>query len=113
VPSEQPREAGDEPIEPDEHVEHGGGGLSRALFVYTAARLALLAGIAALLVLATVPLLVALLIAIVLSLSLSLVLFRRLRDRLTVELAAVRSRRRAERERLRASLRGDPDATEP
>lgn len=85
-----------------------GGGLLGAVATYTAARLGLLAAIAAGLVLLDVPLLVALLVAIVLSLSLSFVLFRGLRTRLNAEIAAARARRVAERARLRASLRGEP-----
>lgn len=73
---------------------------------YTAARLALVATLAVLLVLAGVPLLVSLLLALVVALPLSLVILRSLRARVTAGLLAASARRRTERARLRDQLRG-------
>lgn len=83
------------------------GGVAATAAAYTAARLGLLAAVTAVLVLAGVPLLVAAMIAVVVSLSLSFVLFRGLRARLGAAVLESRSRRDAERARLRASLRGE------
>lgn len=73
---------------------------------YTLARLALLALIAGVLVLARVPPIVAVLVAIVVALPLSLVAFRGLRTRLESAVAEVAARRGAQREVLRSQLRG-------
>jgi hypothetical protein len=75
--------------------------------LYTLARLALIGLLTALLVLAGVPLLVALLLSLVVPLPLSLVLLPRLRNRMNAGLRAARARRRGERDRLRAQLRGE------
>ena len=83
-----------------------GSSLVRDLTLYTAVRLALVAVVALVLVLAGVPLLVSILLALVLVLPLSLVLFRSLRTRVTAGLQQAGERRRAERDRLRAQLRG-------
>jgi hypothetical protein len=85
-------------------------GLARAVVLYTAARLALLAVIAGALVLAGVPLVVAGLVGLVVALPLSMVLFRGLRARLDTALAEAGERRAAERAALRARLRGDAAA---
>jgi len=88
-----------------------GGSAITTVAVYTAVRLALLAAVTAVLVLAGVPLLVAAMIAVVASLALSFVLFRGMRARLGAAVLESRSRRNAERARLRASLRGEgPDS---
>jgi hypothetical protein len=55
------------------------------------------------------PLLVALAFAIVLQMPLAFVLFRGTRQRLSDALAVTNARRRAERERLRAALAGEPE----
>lgn len=81
--------------------------LTRDLVLYTLARFGLLAGIALLLVLAGVPAVVALLLALVVSLPLSLIVLPGLRARVNVGVAETTQRRRAERDRLRAQLRGD------
>lgn len=81
--------------------------LWRYLLLYTLARLALIAVITVALALVDVPLLVALAVGIIVAFPLSLVLFRGLRNKTTVALAARNSRRDAERERLRAELRGE------
>ncbi|HEX2297292.1 MAG TPA: DUF4229 domain-containing protein, partial [Pseudonocardiaceae bacterium] len=83
-----------------------GSSLARDLTLYTAARMGLVAVVASLLVLAGVPLLVAILLSLVLVLPLSLVLFRPLRTRVAAGLQEAGERRRAERDRLRAQLRG-------
>jgi len=89
--------------------------LARDLALYTVARLALLALIAALIVgigrlaMIDVPLLVALLFALVIALPLSYVLFRKLRVRVNEDIAAVDAKRRHDKARLRAQLRGDVD----
>ncbi len=88
-------------------------GPAAAVAWYTLARLGLVAVIAALLVLAGVPLLLALLVGLVVALPLSMVLFRGLRARLDAAIAEVPARRAAERSELRARLRGDaPDGPE-
>jgi hypothetical protein len=87
-----------------------GSALTRDLILYSLARVALVALLALLLVLMKVPLLVAVLLALVVALPLSLVLFRSLRLRVAVGMSAVRARRTAERDRLRAQLRGERSA---
>lgn len=77
------------------------------LTLYLLARFGLVAVVAALLVLANVPVPVALVIALVLALPLGLLLFRGLNARVTRGLAVRGERRKAERERLRSELRGD------
>ena len=74
---------------------------------YTLARLCLVAVVAGLLVLAGVPLVLAVLIGLVAALPLSMLLLRGLRKRMDAGLAVVRERRSAQREVLRARLRGD------
>ena len=77
------------------------------LVAYTLARLCLVAAVAGLLVLAGVPLLLALLIGVVAALPLSMLLLRGLRKRMDAGVAAVQERRTAQRDVLRARLRGD------
>lgn len=77
------------------------------LTLYLFARFALVAVITAVLVLVRVPLPVALVIAMVIGFPLGLLLFRKLNARVTRGLAVRGERRKAERERLRAELRGD------
>ncbi len=81
--------------------------LARDVALYSTARLALVAVIALLLVLARVPLLVSILLALVVALPLSMVLLPALRLRVTAGLAAAGARRRAERDRLRSQLRDE------
>lgn len=84
--------------------------LPAVLAQYTLARLALLAAITGLLVLAGVPLILALLVALIVALPLSMLVFRGLRARLDEAIARKAQRRSAERAALRARLRGDdPD----
>jgi hypothetical protein len=78
-----------------------------SLVAYTLARLCLVAAVTGLLVLAGVPLILALLIGVVAALPLSMLLLRGLRKRMDAGLAVVRERRSAQREVLRARLRGD------
>jgi Flp pilus assembly protein TadB len=85
-------------------------GLGATLALYTLARLALLALIAGLLLLAGTPLMIALLVALIVALPLSMLVFRGLRTRLDVALAASRTRRAEERAALRAGLRGEDGA---
>ncbi|NUS42893.1 MAG: DUF4229 domain-containing protein [Mycobacteriaceae bacterium] len=93
-----------------------GRGLARDVVLYTAARLALVAALAALivgvgrLVSVQVPLLVALLFALIIALPLAMVLFKGLRARVSGGIATVDERRRADRDQLRARLRGDAQA---
>lgn len=75
----------------------------RDLALYTAARIGLLAVLATLLTLAHVPLLIALAVALVLAWPLSIVLFKGLGNRVAAGLAT----RKAQRETLRAELRGE------
>jgi len=88
-------------------------GIAATLALYTLARIALLAVIAGLLLLAGTPLIIALLVALIVALPLSMLLFRQLRARLDAALAASRARRAQEREALRAGLRGDDDVAPP
>ncbi|HET9254813.1 MAG TPA: DUF4229 domain-containing protein [Pseudonocardiaceae bacterium] len=81
--------------------------LARDLALYTLARFALIAVLAAVLVLAGVPLPVAILLALVVALPLSMVLLGSLRSRVSAGLAVAGARRRAERDRLRRQLRGE------
>jgi len=99
---------------PQDPVQAGGvttgGSLARDLVLYTLGRLAMIAVVAAVLLVARVPLLVALAVGVVVALPLSLVVLRTLRVRVATGLAERSARRRAERERLMAELRG---TTEP
>lgn len=81
------------------------------LTLYLLARLGLVVLVAALLVaFAGAPPLVALIVALVASFPLGLLLFRGLNARVTAGLAVRGERRKAEKERLRAELRGDRGA---
>ena len=84
--------------------------LSRDIVLYTAARLGLVAGVAAVLVLFKIPLLVAVAVAVVVAFPLSLVLLRGLNQRVTAAMNERGEARRAERDRLRAQLRGEEQA---
>jgi len=84
-----------------------GSSLVGTLVAYNLARLAIVVAVAGLLVLAGVPLLLALLIGVVAALPLSMLLLRGLRKRMDAGVAAVQERRTAQREVLRARLRGD------
>ncbi|MBA3905119.1 MAG: DUF4229 domain-containing protein [Pseudonocardiales bacterium] len=88
-------------------------GLVGPFLAYSAARLAIVAVVAGLMVAAGVPLLLALLIGLVAALPLSMVLLRGLRGRVDASMAVVRERRAGEREVLRARLRGDDVSDEP
>lgn len=77
------------------------------LVAYTLARLCLVAAVSGLLLLAGVPLVLAVLIGVVAALPLSMLLLRGLRKRMDAGLAVVREQRSAQREVLRARLRGD------
>ena len=81
--------------------------LARDVALYSSARLALVAVMASLLLLAGVPLLVSLLLAVVVALPLSMVLLGSLRARVNAGLTVVGAHRRAERDRLRRQLRGE------
>lgn len=89
------------------HTPPTGATLARDMALYTTARLALISGLAVVLVLAGVPLLVSILLALVVALPLSMVLLSSLRSRVSAGLAVVGARRRAERDRLRRQLRGE------
>jgi len=81
--------------------------LARDVVLYTVARLAMVAAVSLILVLASVPLLVAILLALVVALPLSILLLGPLRARVHAGLAVARAHRKAERDRLRRQLRGD------
>jgi hypothetical protein len=83
------------------------------LVAYTLARLCLVAMVTGLLLLAGVPLVLAVLIGVVAALPLSMLLLRGLRQRMDAGLAVVQERRAAQREVLRARLRGDDRADAP
>jgi hypothetical protein len=84
--------------------------LAGPLALYIGARIALMAAIAGVLLLFHIPLFVALAVGIVLAFPLSLLLLRDLNHRATAALAARAAIRQAERDRLRARLRGDDPA---
>lgn len=84
--------------------------LGRDLALYTLARVGIVAVVTVGLLLVGVPLLVSLSVAIVVGFPLGILLFRDLNTRVTAGLAARGGHRDAERDRLRAQLRGeDPD----
>lgn len=87
---------------PDRHQ-----GLAVTVALYGVARLALVAAVAGLLILAGTPLLVAVLVGLIVALPLSMVLFRGMRARLDTALAQSRERRTQERDALRRGLRGE------
>jgi hypothetical protein len=89
-----------------------GPGLAATVGLYALARLALVAVVTVLMLLAGTPFLIAVLVGLIVALPLSMVLFRGLRSRLDGALAESRSRRSAERAALRARLRGEGDAPE-
>jgi hypothetical protein len=97
----------------------GQPGLAATVGLYAAARLALVALVTVLLLMAGVPFVIAVLVALIVALPLSMVLFRGLRARLDGALEVARERRAREREALRARLRGEvppddePRAAEP
>ncbi len=87
--------------------------LARNLALYTVARLALVAFIAAVIVVVAhlvkvdIPIIVALLFALLVAMPLSLVLFKRLRSLVNRDIAAVDEKRRTDKAQLRARMRGD------
>lgn len=81
--------------------------LNRQLALYTLARVGLFVVIAAILIVAHVPLVVAPVIAIVVALPLSMLLFRDWSHRVSAGLAMRAAQRRATRDDLRAKLRGE------
>lgn len=89
--------------------------LVRNLLLYTVARLLLLAALTVAIVVVArllsinIPVFLALALAIVLALPASLFVFRRLRTRTYDSLAVVGAQRRADKARLRARLRGQPE----
>src|SRR5262245_47539918 len=84
-------------------------GLAATVALYTLARIGLVAAVAAVLVTLGVPLALAVLVGLIVALPLSMVAFRGLRARLDEALSTAQERRSAEREALRARLRGDAD----
>jgi len=74
---------------------------------YVLARLGLVAVVAGALMLVKVPLLPALAVGVVVALPASLFLFKGLRQRVAVGLNERQAVRQAERDKLRAELRGD------
>ena len=89
-------------------------GLAVTVGLYALARLGLLVVVAALLAAAGVPFVIAVLVGLIVALPLSMVLFRGLRGRMDEALNDARQRRSAERDALRARLRGGgpaPDAS--
>ncbi|KIQ18370.1 DUF4229 domain-containing protein [Rhodococcus sp. MEB064] len=89
------------------------GKLARDLALYTAARLGLIAVVAAIIFFGAnaigveIPLLVAMVFALVVAFPLSLVLFKTLRRRVNEDIAAVDEKRRRDREDLQSRLRGE------
>lgn len=84
--------------------------LARDIALYTVARFGLVAIVAALLMLAQVPVLVAVAVSVVVVMPLSLLVFGRLRRRVAIGMAERTEDRRVRREQLRAQLRGDAPA---
>jgi hypothetical protein len=94
--------------------DHPPRSLPVAIARYGVARLALVAALTGVLVLAGVPLLVALLVALVVALPLSLLLLPGLRRELDEALAEAGRRRAEQKARLRAQLRGlDEGSAQP
>lgn len=87
-------------------------GLGSAVARYGLARAGLVAALTALLVLAKVPVLAALPVALVVAFPLSWLVLKPLRQDLNLALADAGRRRRAQKARLRAQLRGD-DLVDP
>jgi hypothetical protein len=83
--------------------------LGRDLALYTLARIGLLAVVTGLLLLFGVPVPVSLAVAVVVGFPLGILLFRGLNQRVTTGLAERGAARHAERQRLRARLRGEQD----
>jgi hypothetical protein len=83
--------------------------LGRDLALYTLVRVGLVAIVTGLLLLFDVPFLVALAVAIVVGFPVGLLVFPGLNRRVTEGLAARGAAKHAERERLRAELRGEDD----
>lgn len=81
--------------------------LARDVTLYVLARLGLVAVVTGALMLFKVPLLPALAVGVVVALPASLFLFKGLRQRVAVGLNERQAVRRAERDKLRAELRGD------
>jgi uncharacterized membrane protein len=81
--------------------------LARDVTLYVLARLGLVAVVTGALMLFQVPLLPALAVGVVVALPASLFLFKGLRQRVAVGLNERQATRQAERDKLRAELRGD------
>jgi cob(I)alamin adenosyltransferase len=81
--------------------------LGRDVTLYVLARLGMVAAVMALLMSVNVPLLVAMAVGVVVALPLSLFILKGLRARVAAGLNARGEVRKAERERLRAQLRGE------
>ena len=81
--------------------------LGRDVTLYVLARLGMVAVVMALLMLVNVPLLVAMAVGVVVALPLSLFLLKGMRARVAAGLNERGEARKAERERLRAQLRGE------
>ena len=92
---------------PTREPDAGPPALGPAIAKYGLARAALVAAVSALLTWVGVPLLVAIIIGLVVALPLSLVLLPSLREELDTALVAAGSRRREQKARLRAQLRGE------
>ncbi|QUH05271.1 DUF4229 domain-containing protein [Saccharopolyspora erythraea] len=94
----------------DEQVtEQPGSTLARDVALYTLARLGMLAAATALLLVFQVPLLVAVAVAVVLVMPISMLVLGSLRRRVATGMAERAERRRAQRDELRAQLRGERD----
>lgn len=87
--------------------------LVRSLAAYTFARLALVLGLAVIILYAPrivgveIPLIVAAVFAVLISMPLSLLLFKNLRTRVNTDIADVDERRRTARADLQSRLRGE------
>ncbi|MFI6098812.1 DUF4229 domain-containing protein [Lentzea sp. NPDC051213] len=81
--------------------------LARDVTLYVLARLGLVGLVTGALMLFTVPLLPALAVGVVVALPASLFLFKGLRQRVAAGLNERQAVRQAERDKLRAELRGD------
>lgn len=86
--------------------------MTAAVAKYALARLVLVALVAAVLAWAGVPVLIAVMIGLVVAMPLAMMLLPRLRTEMNVALAEAGRRRRAQKQLLRAQLRGEP-APEP
>ncbi|MET8651977.1 MULTISPECIES: DUF4229 domain-containing protein [Nocardia] len=96
-----------------QQTSDAGKRLAKNLALYTVARLALVVVLTAAIILVArlvrveVPVIVAALFALIIAMPLSLTLFKKLRAKVNEDIAVVDEKRRKDKARLRARLRGE------